>query len=220
VLIHYPDGVNLGSTGILRAYGDGAVLRSDLNDNRFGIEPALLHDEHGNSPRQLVSAGDPRGTGSPFPDLIGINGDPANGHHLTHYANFGWTGGYMGGTTLSSATPTGGSDWESWTIATTQLPTGTAMFLWQRTSGALHLWTGLSIDAETGQLSYTAYSLAANWNAGADLTLRAADIDNDGAPDLWAVGANATITAWHSGNLGGGTGTIIAKPSQTLVPSV
>lgn len=220
VLAYYPGGVNPGGAGILRAYGNGDILRSNLNDNHFGIDPLLLHDEHGNSPRQLVSAGDPRGTGSPFPDLIGISGDPVNGYHLTHYLNFGWSGGYTVTNTLVSSTPTGGSDWENWTIATTQLPTGTAMFLWQRASGALHLWTGVTIDAETGQLNYTAHSLATNWNTGADLTLRAADIDNDGAPDLWTVGANATVTAWHSGSLGGGTGTIIAKPSQTLVPSM
>ena len=32
-------------------------------------------------------------------------------------------------------------DWNNWTITTAQLSSGTAMFLWNSSTGALHLWT-------------------------------------------------------------------------------
>ncbi|GAB2949845.1 hypothetical protein GCM10027280_43050 [Micromonospora polyrhachis] len=219
VLIYYPAGADQGSTGILRANGDGSVIQAQLNDNRFGIDPALLTDEDGNWPLQLANAGDSRGLGSPFPDLIGTSGDAAAGYHLTYYLNGGWPAGYVEVIRTTAITPTGGTDWDSWTISTAQLTSGTSMFLWHRATGALHLWTNLAFNTETGQLTYTPYALSTNWNAGATHSLRAADINNDGTADLWTIGAGAHSGAWLVTNLTAGTGTISAQASQALITS-
>ncbi|MEU8265471.1 FG-GAP-like repeat-containing protein, partial [Micromonospora sp. NPDC048999] len=61
------------------------------------------------------------------------------------------------------------------------------------------------------------YKIGGTWNTGANLTLRAADINNDGTPDLWTTGPNGTITTWTVTNLTNGTGTITKKADQALI---
>ncbi|MER7416130.1 FG-GAP-like repeat-containing protein [Micromonospora peucetia] len=220
VLVYHPAGANPGGAGILRGNGDGSVIHAYLSGNQHSIDPSQLHDPDGNQPLQVANAGDTRQSGSFYPDLIGTSGDPTNGWHLTYYPNLGMTGGYIGTQRTTALTPTGGTDWNHWTIATAQLSGGTAMFLWNRTTGALHLWTGLSYAEETGQLTYTPYALSTGWNTGANLTLRAADANGDGTPDLWTVGTGGTTTLWEVTGLTSGTpgtGTITAKPTQTLI---
>ncbi len=218
-LIYLPTGDRAGMASIVGGNGDGSVLQP--LQNQFRIYAEQLLDEFDNSPLQLANAGDSGKRGLSHPDLIGTSGDPVNGYHLTYYPNLGSTIGYIMVIQTNAATPTGGSDWENWTISTAQLSGGTSMFLWNRHTGALHLWADLAMDLETGELSYTPYELATNWNPGATLQLRAADINADGTADLWTVGAGRTATAWLVSNLTGGTGTITAQPAQTLlVPSL
>ncbi|MGC5023087.1 hypothetical protein, partial [Micromonospora sp. DT47] len=186
VLVYYPGGVNPGGGGVLRANGDGSVIQAQRDGNQVSIDPGQLRDELNDSPLQVANAGDTRRQGSTIPDLIGISRDTTTGdHHLTYYPNFFTTGGYYGVIRTTATTPTGGTDWNNWTIATAQLIGGTAMFLWNPTTGALHLWTDLTLNPDTGQLTYTPYALSTNWNTGASRTLRAADINTDGTPDLW-----------------------------------
>ncbi|SCL32396.1 hypothetical protein GA0074692_3304 [Micromonospora pallida] len=218
ILVYHPTGNNAGGATILRGTGDGSPLHPQLSGNQQPIDPGQLLDEYGNSPRQLVNAGDTRRLGGDCPDLMGISGDATNGHHLTYYPNWYAPGAYYLVIRTTALTPTGGTDWNNWTIATTQLSGGTAMFLWNRSTGALHLWTDLTFDEGTGQLTYTAYDLAANWNTNADIDLRAADIDGNGTPDLWTVGGAALVTPWLVSNLTtAGSGTVTAQPAQTLV---
>ncbi|MGC5019706.1 LamG-like jellyroll fold domain-containing protein [Micromonospora sp. DT47] len=214
LFVYYPGGVNPGAAGILRGNGDGSVIQSQLSGNQQSVMREQLLDGTGNQPLQLANAGDTRRLGSVYPDLIGISGDPANGFRLTYYPNLGMVGGYIGTFDLSAATPTGGTDWNNWTIATAQLAGGTAMFLWNRTTGALHLWSDLTVNPDTGQLSYTPYTISNSWNAGADLALRAGDINGDGTPDVWTIGT-AGATRAHLVGLSP-TPTITAQQRQTL----
>ncbi|MGC4808108.1 hypothetical protein [Micromonospora sp. DT233] len=217
VLVYHPGGgVNPGGAGILRGNGDGSVLQPQLSGNQFSIDSSQLLDPDGNIPLQLANAGDTRRIAADYPDLIGISGNATSGHHLSYYPNLGMIGGYVGAFHTTATTPTGGTDWNNWTIATAQLTGGTAMFLWNRTTGALHLWTNLTVDPDTGALSYTAYALSSTWNTGTNVTLRAADIGNDGTPDLWTVGAGGSTVLWRVSNLTAGTGTIAADPARTL----
>lgn len=68
------------------------------------------------------------------------------------------------------------------------------------------------------------YALSTSWNTGASLTLRAADADNNGTPDLWTVGAGGNTVLWRVTNLTAGTistpgtGTLTADPARTLAP--
>ena len=113
-----------------------------------------------------------------------------------------------------STTPTGGTDWNNWTITTAQderdnssgvLTTYTDMYLWDSATGDLYLWAGVtpnstSLDSANG-LTYTPYKIASGWNTGKSLTLRAADIAGDGNPGLWATdttsdSAGGTTTAY------------------------
>ncbi|MGC5019822.1 LamG-like jellyroll fold domain-containing protein [Micromonospora sp. DT47] len=218
VLVYYPTGLYAGTGGVLRANGDGSVIESQQSGNQFSLSRDLLTDGDGTLPSQLVNAGNSSGAGTGYPELIGVSGDTTVGHHLTYYSNFFAPGLYGNPVRITQATPTGGADWENWTITTTQLDDGTAMFLWNRTTGALHLWTGLAFDG-IDQLSHTSYLLNPSWNTGAALALRAADINSDGTPDLWTVGAGGVTKAWHVSGLAAGSGTITAQQPQTLVTS-
>lgn len=95
-------------------------------------------------------------------------------------------------------------DWKQWTLATTQLASGTTdMFLWNKTTGALVLWSNLAFTTNEnggGTLTFTSSTLADGvttaFEKGAEVTLEAADIDSDGTPDLWSVADGRTVTAW------------------------
>ncbi|MGC5023075.1 FG-GAP-like repeat-containing protein, partial [Micromonospora sp. DT47] len=56
-----------------------------------------------------------------------------------------------------------------------------------------------------------------NWNTGASRTLRAADINTDGTPDLWTVGTDGVTTTWLVTGLSAGSGGISAQPTQSLI---
>ncbi|NJP35693.1 LamG-like jellyroll fold domain-containing protein [Micromonospora thermarum] len=222
ILVYQTTGDNAGGASILRGNGDGSTIHGQRDENRVPIIADLLLDMNSNSPRQLTAAGDPRGTG--FPDLIGISGDATNGYSLLYYPVGLTAGDYWQTQPIDTPTPAGGSDWDNWTIATAQTSTGTAMFLWNPGTGALHLWNQFTFNPETSELSYTPYTLrATGWNTSATLGLRAADIDGNGTPDLWTVGAGSSATPWHVTNLtiseNGNTGTIAAAPAQTLITS-
>jgi len=96
------------------------------------------------------------------------------------------------------------------------------MYLWNPNTGALYLWTGLHYDDTAGTLTYTQYTVAdgssSQWNTGAALTLRAADVNGDGTPDLWAVNASGVVTAYLA-TLGASTATLASRPAQTLLAS-
>ncbi|MEV6692208.1 FG-GAP-like repeat-containing protein [Micromonospora sp. NPDC051196] len=218
VLVYYGSGAHAGGASILRGNGDGSVIESLRSGVQQTIVPDQLRDENGNSPQQLVNAGDARATGSPLPDLIGINGSAEHGYHLTYHPNLGVPGGYLLTHPTTALTPSGGTNWDDWRIATTQTATGTAMFLWERTTGALHLWTALAYDENTGQLTHTAHLLRHDgWNTGVNLDLRAADINADGTPDLWTTTDGGQTTKWHVSNPADGTATITAQPTITLI---
>jgi hypothetical protein len=216
VLVYYPTGSSAGTASILRGNGDGSVIQAQFSDNQRGVFIDQLTDTDGNIPSQLANAGDSRGTASTIPDLIGTSGDATNGYSLTYYPSYFAPGMYFDATRTPTLTPTGGVDWNNWTITTAQLTGGTAMFLWNSSTGALHLWTNLAYNQDTNQLTYTPYTLSSNWNRGATLSLRAADVNSDNTADLWTVGANGLTTAYLVTNLGT-TPTIASHQAQGLV---
>lgn len=89
-------------------------------------------------------------------------------------------------------------------------------------TAALYLWENLAYNMTTGAFTYTQYVIADgarfSWNKGAALTLQAADVDGNGTPDLWTVGAGGTVTAYLA-TLGAGTATLAAQPTQVITPS-
>ncbi|SDN44771.1 D-mannose binding lectin [Actinacidiphila guanduensis] len=210
VLVYYPSGPHAGTGEILHGNGDGSALDAG---NPADILSGSLDDPFGDAPLQLADAdgvtGDNSGGQSAYPDLIGISGDTTNGYYLNLYTgDTGTVGSYGSGPggvdnslpLLTTATPTGGTDWQDWTLASTVLPAssptpGTALYLWDSATGDLYLWTGLSYDPDTGAFSFTSHHVSTDWNTGASRTLQAADIDGDGTPDLWSTDASGKVTA-------------------------
>src|ERR1035438_6757365 len=221
VLAYSPSGPNAGQANILFGNGTGAPLQAQLSGNEQTLSAGTFTDLNGDNPLQLANAGDTSGQGYAVPDLIAINGDSANGYYLEFDPDNGGIGGYLTEDPLTTPTPTGGTDWNHWTIATAQLSSGTAMYLWDQSTGALYLWENLAYNMNTGAFSSAQYVIAngstSTWNKGAALTLEAADVNGDGTPDLWTVGAGATVTAYLA-TLGSGTATLAPQPAQVLTP--
>ncbi|WP_146231017.1 hypothetical protein [Micromonospora sicca] len=205
VLVYYPTGLHAGEAVILFGSGDGSVLQPQYSGNAQPISNGVFTDLNGTNPIQVANAYDASGMGSPYDDLIAINGDAGVGYYLAYYPNYGGTGAYPIPVQLDTPTPTGGSDWDSWTMATTLLPSGTAMFLWNESTGQLYLWEGIRFTDNgdmTGAISYTQYQISPSWHQGSPLsTLQATDFDADGVPDLWAVDPAGVVTAYQVANL-------------------
>ncbi|MFC0003706.1 FG-GAP-like repeat-containing protein [Micromonospora siamensis] len=220
VLVYYPDGTYAGGGSVLAGNGDGSVINPEPGRSQFNVMADLLLDGDQNRPLQLANAGDSRRTGGSCADLIGTSGDATHGYRLTYYQSFGVPGAYLNSGSLATPTPAGDLAWNQWTIATAQLTGGTAMFLWNRTTGALHLWKDLTLNPDTGQLSYTPYALP-TWQAGATVSLRAADVNADDIPDLWTTGTDAngaaTVSTWTVGSLANGVGAITRAAGQGLI---
>jgi len=144
--------------------------------------------------------------------------NPVSGTAPTRYAyqlNAGAPGNYLYSYLLTTVpTPSGGTDWNTWRTATAKVPTGTAMFLWQPSTGRLDLWTGLHLDADTQVFSYTDYQVATGWNTGSPAAIVAGDADSDGDPDLWTVGAGKSRS--YLTTINGTNASITAQPEQTL----
>lgn len=216
VLVYHPTGDLAGSAVILNGSGDGSVLQT-RNGNVSQVDPAFLTDANGDIPLRFANAGNTSGRNLAYPDLIALSGSASNGYALHYYPSRNRTGSYQYPTQLTTPTPTGGTDWDTWTITTCQQPAGTtAMFLWQKTTGTLVLWTDLAYDLATSALTYNQRG-SFTWNKGATVTIQAADIDTSGTPDLWAVSAG-TATAWLTSGLDQ-TPTITAQPAKKLLTS-
>ncbi|MFI1992607.1 hypothetical protein [Actinoplanes sp. NPDC020271] len=219
-LVYYPTGRNAGGAVILKGNGDGAPIPTEFGQNYSAINGGTFSTIDWNdwqtidSPIQLANAGSHH---SSYPDLVGIAGKGDGSTFLASYPNVGGPGGYVDVYPLTVATPTGGADWNTWTITTAQTTSGTALFLHQASTGTLYLWNDF-VASDAGTATYTAYRLSSNFHTGDDVTLRAADIDGDGTGDLWAVGDGAAATAWLVGGLDSATatGTVTAQPAQGL----
>jgi hypothetical protein len=228
VIAYYPTGPNAGEAVALRGNGDGSTIQAQLDFVHQDVtKDSFLDDGQGGlSPLQLANAGqqrpDPNNPDllSAYPDLLGIVSDTNGTSYLDYYFSLQEFGQYGFATPLpGQATPTGGTDWNTWTITSGQTTGDNTLFLWQQSTGKLFAWDHLTYDEDNNTLSYTQYQLSTAWNPGQQLTLQSGDLNGDGTADLWAVGDNATATAWLVAGLdtGTGTGTIAAQASHTIL---
>jgi hypothetical protein len=222
VLAYYPGGVNAGAAFLLNGSGDGSDLMPGVSGNEATLPSGTLSDLNGDNPLDLANAYNASGNAPVYPELIGISGDPAAGYHLEYFPEQGpGVANFNLPSQLPNLTPTGGTDWNNWRLASTLLASGTALFLWNPSTGALYLWQGLAFVDNgdfTGSLTFTPYLISASWNAGADLTaIEAADITGDGVPDLWAVDGNGMVTPSLVSNLSAsGPATVTTLAPQDL----
>ncbi|MFI0719789.1 LamG-like jellyroll fold domain-containing protein [Streptomyces sp. NPDC021224] len=163
----------------------------------YEIAPGSFPGADGTQASQVVAAGNTSGADTGLPDLLAKAGDQL---YLAYSfaANTYSTGSDPGWDDCSSCyaltsltSPDGTMDWDSWTIATAQLDSGTAMYLWKPATGELDLWTGLSRTPDGTSLTTTGrYRIAqSGWhqNPSDSLSLRAADLTGQGVPSLWAA---------------------------------
>ncbi|MEU7797936.1 hypothetical protein AB0J14_20400 [Micromonospora arborensis] len=204
-LAYYLSGPGVGNASIVRGAGDGTMPDPYRQGNQGSIFSDSLMDGYGNVPLHLVNAYAADGVESGIPDLLGIVGDATNGYRPAYYPNAWAPGVYYFQASMNNATPTGGSDWQNWTLASTELASGAALVLRNATTGDLYLWQGVTMTDNgdgTGTLAYTQYRLASGWNTGATISsLIAADLNADGVADLWAVFPDGSVRAYLISNL-------------------
>jgi hypothetical protein len=201
-----------GDEAMYPLFDDGAALPATA----FQISPGNLTDLDGLSvPQQVVNGGHTGGTdGALPPDLFGVFAT-----HLAYFTSGGAVNNYSVNTVSDSTatTPTGGTDWANWTIATAQTATsGTDMFLWNKGSGGLYLWTNMAYDPDAGTLSFVQHTLStAGWDP-TSTAIQAADINHDGVPDLWVTNSTGQVTAYLVSNATSPTPTLTAQPPRIL----
>ncbi|MFI1524231.1 hypothetical protein [Kitasatospora cineracea] len=195
VLAYFPSGTRLGGASITCSDGSTNPLRTILGSTGSTLTIGANSFKDGTAfATQLVNAGNTSGNTTGNPDLLA----PINNHLVLLWATnqaVYKTGSQFslckqGCTVLTGLnTPDGSQNWNDWTLATTQLADGTAMYLWKPTTGALYLWTGLSKPNNGNTLTTThQFTIAASgWNMGKSLQLRAGDISGTGVPGLWAT---------------------------------
>jgi hypothetical protein len=217
LLVYFPGGNDAGGGFLLDGTGDGSALQPIAR--LVGTFQGALSDMNGDNPLQVVNAyGSIYGTG--LPDLLAINGDPANGYYLDYYNEF-IPGGFNNTFSIHTPTPDGTDDWSQWTLATVDGTAGIGMFLWNQSTGALYLWNNVTFTDNgdgTGHISYSQYELSASWHRGQRLvTLEAADFGGSAVPGLWAVTPRGAATAYTFSNLSTtGVATVRAGKSRQL----
>lgn len=217
VLVYYPSGLHAGSGVIIGGNGHGRPL--DPVNNSYSLFSNTFTDLNGDNPIQLASAYNSAGSGLVIPDLFGIVGDPTNGYTLDYYRNLIDVPGLWDfPIALAIPTPTGGTDWQNWRIFSKLLPSGTALALWNPTTGGLYLWEGVTFNADTGALSFTQYTLATAWQpTPMPSALQLTDVNADGVPDVWAVTPAGDVTAYVVSELSTTTAAeLTARPAQNL----
>lgn len=223
-LVYYPSGNFAGEGVVLAGSGHGSFLTPDSSNGTAAIDPAtfLYTDPYGDIPLQVANGYNADPNDNPaVPDLLTVSGDPANGYYLEYYQNAGEPGSWLASVPLlSTGTPDGTMDWSDWQISTMQDASGGVdMFLYNAATGALDLWTDFTVDDADATASYTPYLISSDWHPGTILTLRAADIDGDGTPDLWTVSPAGVVTSWLVTGLGGTPGIASHDSAPLLTPT-
>jgi hypothetical protein len=198
VLIYYSSGNSAGVGEVLAGQGDGSALQP-ISGSNCSISSGGLADFNGDNPLQVANAY-ASVTGDGLTDLLTVSGDPANGYSLDYFTSDFVPCLFSQAFAATNVTPDGTADWNKWTLATLSDASGTGMFLWNQSTGALYLWQGVTAHDNgnsTGTFSYTQYLISPHWNRGKSLTtLEAADLNGDGVPDLWAVTSDGTARAY------------------------
>jgi hypothetical protein len=177
--------------------GNGSALNNP-GSTTVEVSNWLADPMTGDAPLQVTKGYDATGSGNRLDGLFGIAGDATHGYALDYLE-----GNYVGFTPIQLSgqkTPDGTADWNDWKIAGASVQSGVALYLWNRTTGALYLWEGIKITDngdQTGTMTYTSYQVCKHWQKGASLTtLEAADFAGSVTPGLWAVGSNGVAKAY------------------------
>jgi hypothetical protein len=197
-LVYYPSGKYAGVGAIVPGNGHGSFL-----DLTGGITISSAEwtstDPNGDIPLQIANGyhADPNDNPS-TPALLTVSGDATHGYYLEYYNSYGTPGAIFTSVPLTTTTtPDGTMDWNDWQIATSADASGDVdLFLYNAATRDLYLWRDFTIDDTDSTASFTPYRVSSNWRPGPITTLRAADINGDGTPDLWTVSPDGKVIGW------------------------
>ncbi|MFI0719704.1 FG-GAP-like repeat-containing protein [Streptomyces sp. NPDC021224] len=210
-----------GSGSVLYGNGDGATLSPTSGNQANVADPVFQDSLTGDLVTSVANGGSLYNTlaGYPttgFPDLLVVIGG-----NLLDEGAMAFPGAFTGidgALPLSSVNPTGTGDWTGWTLTTAldgnSLPT---LFARDTSSGALYAYTpGDLQNLAMGNPAAPVQLATTGWSGTAAPILQAADLDNNGTPDLRKVddGGNVTAYLFNGTALTAQTGQKISSPDH------
>ncbi|WP_327180822.1 FG-GAP-like repeat-containing protein [Streptomyces sp. NBC_01334] len=203
--------------------GDGSTLHPTSGDS-IAVNGTVFTDGSGitgavgNKATSIASGGNLYHTVNGedltgYPDLLLIVG----GQLLDEPGNPapGAFGGVDNAVQLSGTNPTGTGDWTGWSITSSLIDGLPALFARHNSTGALYYYTPQQLKDLAGGSQVAPLLVASSGYSSAALpVLQAADLNDDGTPDLRTVSSNGASTARI---FNAAAGTLTAQTAQTLV---
>lgn len=238
IMAYYPAGTHSGGSAVACSTGAETQLTSgNPLSNSTGDQvnsSGTFSDGNGDNATQIANAYNTSGISTGEPDLFATIDGQLYLFTSTSPNTYSNSDGFalcdQGCDILSALNPPNAPDgtatnWSDWTITTARDGASTDMYLWDPTTGALDLWTGIAADTTDGtaypnftKLTYTAYTGTAPWSSGTtNLILRAGTLNpTDPAPALWAMDpSTGHVTAYTPGTSSGAL-TLTAAATSTM----
>ncbi|WP_405592249.1 hypothetical protein [Streptomyces sp. NBC_01190] len=215
-VLDYDPATGVGT--ILYGNGTSAALPTTSGNEVNVPSPVFQESLSGQTATSVANGGSLYNTvnGNPvtgFPDLLLVLGG-----NLLDEAAMPTPGAFTGADAalpLSGTNPAGTGDWTGWTLTSTLTGGLPALFARDTTGGSLYYYSPADLENLAMGGAANPLQLAPNgWSATTAPVVQAADINGDGAPDLWSVNADGTVTAY----LLDGT-TLTAQNQQQLTPA-
>ncbi|MED7826706.1 hypothetical protein [Streptomyces chiangmaiensis] len=157
-----------------------------------------------------------------------LNGEPATGYpdllvivggQLWDEPSLPIPGGFVGidnALPLTGTNPTGSGDWADWSITSSLVDGLPALFARNTSTGALYYYTPQQLqDLAYGNTVTPLQIASSGYNSATLPVLQAADLNEDGTPDLRTVSSNGKSTTRI---FDATAGSLTAKRPQSLVP--
>lgn len=190
-----------GAGSILFGSGDGSAL-SPTSGNEVDLDSGVFTDSAtGAHATQIASAGNLFNTANDtditgFPDLLlTLEG------HLYLEPAVPTPGGYVEADNafdLSDTNPSGTGDWTGWTITTSLISGLPALFARSDDGNGIYYYSPQKLEGFINGQDTTPVQVDSLWYSASDMpVLQAADINNDGTPDIWGINQTGTASSLY-----------------------
>ncbi|MFF0763047.1 hypothetical protein ACFYWH_23850 [Streptomyces sp. NPDC003737] len=208
-----------GRGAVLYGGGDGSPFMPS-SGYEVNVNSSTFTDSAGNKATGIANGGDLYHVlnGEPatgFPDLILVVGG-----QLWDEPGIPAPGAFAGidnAVPLTGTNPTGSGDWADWDIASSLIDGLPALFARNSSTGALYYYTPEQLqDLAYGNAVTPLQIASGGYDSAALPVLQAADLNQDGTPDLRTVSSNGESTTRI---FDATAGSLTAKTPQSLTPS-